>query len=166
MKFTAKRPRLIAALVGSGALAVAMIAPGSIANSEVSANTSNSDGVDVEVFRAVGQVGDADGNIDITRLQTQMSVAGTGQAQFSVPVAEGGTPRNTESLGSPTISDGSAQYDITVEDGIELLETSQTYEGDIPITLSTAATHFLPLLPTAPRKCGASVHGLLLRRLD
>ncbi len=140
MKFTAKRPRLIAALVGSGALAVAMIAPGSIANSEVSANTAASDGVEVEVFRAVGQVGDADGNVTLTQLRTQMSVAGTGQASFSVPVGQGGSPSNTTTLGSPEIADGSAQYDVTVDNGVEALETSQSYDGDIPVTLETSAT--------------------------
>lgn len=140
MKLSSRRPRLVAACIGIGALATAIIAPGSIANSEISANTGSSGDVEVEVFRAVGQVGDADGNVDITQLRTQMSVAGSGEAQFSVPVAEGGSPKNSTTLGSPEMSDGSAQYDITVDDGVKLLETSQSYDGDIPVTLSTSAT--------------------------
>ncbi|MAT60240.1 MAG: hypothetical protein CMH41_01055, partial [Micrococcales bacterium] len=128
-----KRGRVAAAFVGIGALATAVVLPGSFAVAE------NTGSAESEVFRAVAQLADADGNVSITQLRDQISVTGDGTATFSVPVGEGGSPKNQQTLGGPEIQDGAAQYEITAN-GTELLTMGQDYDGEIPVTLETSAT--------------------------
>lgn len=135
--------RVGAALVGVGAIVAASVIPGTIAVAEETGNVSSS------VTRAVQALGDANGEISKAILVTQMNLDGNGTAQFSVPVAEGSSPRNMDSFGSPEVVDGSAQYNVQV-DGPQTFRTSQDFNpDDIPVKVSVSATlDGQPISPT------------------
>lgn len=127
------KARAAASLVGAGAIAAAAVLPGSIATAE------SDGGVTTDVTRAVLIQGNADAEISRKTLITQINADGNGTASFSIPVGEGGTPKNMDSFGGPQIVDGSAQYDLQVN-GTQLIRTSQNYDGEIPVTVTAEAT--------------------------
>ncbi|MFN8125431.1 MAG: hypothetical protein U0R64_02830 [Candidatus Nanopelagicales bacterium] len=125
--------RALAALAGVGAVVAASVLPGTLATAEETGDVQST------VTRAVLIQGNANGEIGRTTLVTQVNLDGNGQAQFTVPVAEGSTPKNMDSFGSPEVVDGQAQYDIAV-DGPQTFRTSQDYNPDeIPVTVEVAA---------------------------
>jgi putative membrane protein len=125
--------RVTAGLVGVAAVIAASVLPGTVAVAESTGD------VTVDVTRAVLIQGNADGEISRKTLVTQINAEGTGTASFTVPVGDGGTPKNMDSFGSPEIVDGSAQYDLDV-DGTQAIRTSQNYDGEIPVTVTAEAT--------------------------
>ncbi len=134
--------RAIAALAGVGAVVAASVLPGTIATAEETGDVQST------VTRAVLIQGNANGEIGRTTLVTQVNLDGNGQAQFTVPAVDGGTPKNMDSFGSPEVVDGQAQYDVAV-DGPQTFRTSQDYNpDDIPVTVEVAAE--LDGQPVAP----------------
>lgn len=128
-----KTARVGAALVGVGAVVTASVLPGSIATAENTGDVSSA------VTRAVLAQGDVNGEISMATLVTQINLDGNGTADFTVPVVDGGSPKNMDSFGSPQVVDGSAQYNISV-DGPQTFRTSQTYDpADIPVTVKVEA---------------------------
>jgi putative membrane protein len=126
--------RVAAGLVGATALIAGAVLPGSLASAE------NSGEVKTDVTRAVLIQGDADANISRATLITQINAEGSGSTSFTVPVAAGSDPKNMDTFGGPTVTDGSAQYNLTV-DGTQTIRTSQNYDpAEIPITVSVEAT--------------------------
>lgn len=129
-----KKARAAAALVGVGAVVVATVLPGSAATAE------NSGDVVSQVTRAVLIQANADGDINRATLITQISLDGQGQAQFTVPVGSGGSPKNMDGFGGPSVVDNQAQYDVNV-DGPQVIRTSQNFDkSEIPVTVSVEAT--------------------------
>ncbi|MEI2717534.1 MAG: hypothetical protein V9E98_11145 [Candidatus Nanopelagicales bacterium] len=121
------------ALLGVGAVVAASVLPGTIATAEETGD------VESAVTRAVLIQGDANGEISRATLVTQINLDGQGQANFTIPVAEGSSPKNMDSFGSPTVVDGQAQYDIDVN-GPQTFRTSQTYPQDqIPVSVTAEA---------------------------
>ena len=101
-----KTARVGAALVGVGAVVTASVLPGSIATAENTGDVSSA------VTRAVLAQGNVNGEISMATLVTQINLDGNGTADFTVPVVDGGSPKNMDSFGSPQVVDGSAQYNI------------------------------------------------------
>lgn len=129
-----KWARTGAAVVGSGAIVVAAVIPGTLATAETTGSAT------VDVTRAVLIQGNADAEINRATLITQINVDGQGQATFTVPTVEGGSPKNMDSFGGPEVVDGQAQYDIAV-DGSSTQRTSQSFDpNDIPVGVSVEAT--------------------------
>lgn len=126
--------RAAAAVVGVGAIVAAAAIPGSIATAETTGSAT------VNVTRAVLIQGNADAEINRATLITQINVDGQGQATFTVPAVEGGSPKNMDSFGGPSVVDGQAQYDLTV-DGASTQRTSQSFDpNDIPVDVTVEAT--------------------------
>lgn len=132
-----------AAVVGVGAIVAASVIPGTIAVAEETGDVNS------VVTRAVQALGDANGEISRAILVTQINLDGNGTANFTVPVAEGSSPKNMDSFGGPEVVDGSAQYNVTV-DGPQTFRTSQDYSADdIPVTVGVSATlDGQPISPT------------------
>ncbi len=138
----AKTARLGVAFLGVAAVAGASILPGGLATAEETGDVQST------VTRAVLATGNANGEINRATLVTQINLDGNGTAQFTVPVAEGSSPKNMDSFGGPEVVDGSAQYDLTV-DGPQTFRTSQNFDpAEIPVTVKVEAT--LDGQPVAP----------------
>lgn len=138
----AKTARLGAALVGVTAVAAASVLPGGLATAEETGDVQST------VTRAVLATGNANGEIGRATLVTQVNLDGNGTAQFTVPVVEGGSPKNMDSFGGPEVVDGAAQYDLTV-DGPQTFRTSQDFDpAEIPVTVKVEAS--LDGQPMAP----------------
>lgn len=131
-----------AALTGIAAIVAASVLPASMATAEETGDVNS------VVTRAVLATGNANGEINRATLVTQINLDGNGTADFTVPVVDGGTPKNMDSFGSPEVVDGSAQYNMTV-DGPQTFRTSQDYNPDeLPVTVEVSAT--LDGAPIAP----------------
>ncbi len=134
--------RVGAAVVGVSAVMAACVLPGSLATAEETGDVQST------VTRAVLATGNANGEINRATLVTQISVDGNGTTQFTVPVAEGSSPKNMDSFGGPSVVDGNAQYDLNVN-GPQTFRTSQDYDPEsIPVTVKVEAT--LDGQPIAP----------------
>lgn len=124
--------RIAAAVLSTAAVLAAAALPG--------AATAASDGDPTAyVTRAVLLQGDAGADISRSTLITQVQADGQGDISFEVPVADGSTPSNMDSFGSPTIVDGAAVYDLSV-DGPQTTRTSQPFDAaDVPVRLRVEA---------------------------
>jgi putative membrane protein len=125
--------RAAAAIAAVGAMTAAAVLPG-VAGATTQGNPT------AGVTRAVLIQASADAqDIARTTLVTQIQVDGQGELNLMVPVVPGSTPQNMDGFGAPTVEDGKAVYDLTV-DGPETQRTSQSYDAaDVPVEVTVTA---------------------------
>ena len=113
-----------------GFLAVAAAAP---------ALTATSDTPQTTVRKSVQTLMNSRGEVQATRVYSQIQSQGTGNVTFSDPVS--GSLRNLNGFGSPaTVSDGVADFNFETN-GLKNQRTLQDFQaGKLPITITASAT--------------------------
>jgi putative membrane protein len=127
------RGRAVFAVGAVAAMGAAFALPGA-------ASAAGQGSPSASVTRAVLIQTDASGK-DVSRatLVTQIQVDGSGDLNLEVPTVEGAPPSNMDGFGGPTVENGAAVYNLTVN-GPETSRTSQSFDvADVPVRVTVTA---------------------------
>jgi putative membrane protein len=122
------------------ALSLVAVAPGAVAQSGTVSSLSQRQSVSAALS--------PDGEVETSRLYTQILAQGDGPVQLTVPTATTGL-RNLEGFGRPAIGAGAAVWDLDLRPGApQARRTVATYDGDLPVTVE--ARYLLDGQPVEP----------------
>ena len=117
-------------LVATGAAAPLILLPGLAAAATGDAEAT--------VRKSVQVLMSPDGTINASRLYTQVSATGEGTVTFTDAVS--GSLRDLDGFSAPTVTDGTAQYDLQVAGAQSLRNLQDFPAGALPISITVSAT--------------------------